>query len=126
MKQYIDFNEIPESDLNKPRLFDGVNIIVFESEEEYSSMYPNVVDIQSIYTSIIENTIYDKAIELDYLSVNDVNLFDIEGGYWKEEAAYFKLWQSSLWSYYYDVINIPYDVDIEEFISNIPEFDFKK
>lgn len=126
MREYIDFNEIPQSDLNKPRLFNGHTIEVFESEEEYSSMYPDTIDIKALYTSIIENIIYNKAIELDYLSVNDVNLFDVEGGYWKEEALYFKRWQSSLWNYYYDVLNIPYEVSVEEFTQGMPEFDFKK
>jgi len=118
MKQYLDFNEIPVIDLAKPRLFDGQTITVFESEEEYLLLYPNTIDNKIVFSDIIESTIKNKAIELDYLSVDDVNLFDVQGGTWQEEAAKFKVWQSSLWDYYYTSL----DVDIEEFILNVPKF----
>lgn len=123
MKEYLQYTDIPECDLIKPRLFDGQIIKVFDNNEEYLNLYPENINNEQQYSDVIENIIYNKAIELDYLSINDVTLFDIEGGYWKEEASYFKLWQSSLWNYYYENKDI---LSIEDFIVGIPAFNFNK
>lgn len=127
MIEYNNIEEIP--DLSKPRLFNGVKILVFDSIQEHNNYLNSIKTWSKDYycnsiTQEIQNIVDNKAREFDYDDIKDVPTENFEGGVYQQEAISLLSWASNLWllrDAYFKTLNSEQDIN-NNFIENLPKF----